>query len=77
VVQIRKYLLIEILRAQLRLFLQRKQDAQTCDPPGRGTRFRKVEDRKYFIDGNVKDSLGTILATAEALWIQPKLSGKL
>jgi acyl-coenzyme A thioesterase PaaI-like protein len=40
-------------------------------------RFRKVEDRKYFIDGMVKDGFGTILTTAEALWIQPKLSGKL
>jgi acyl-coenzyme A thioesterase PaaI-like protein len=40
-------------------------------------RFRKVEDRKYFIDGVVKDRFGTILTTADALWIQPKLSGKL
>ena len=40
-------------------------------------RFRKVENRKYFIDGIVKDQFGTILATAEALWIQPKPSVKL
>jgi hypothetical protein len=39
--------------------------------------FRKVEGRKYFIDGMVKDGFGTILAIAEALWIQPELSGKL
>jgi acyl-coenzyme A thioesterase PaaI-like protein len=40
-------------------------------------RFREVDGRKYFIEGIVKDSLGTILTTAEALWIQPQLSGKL
>ncbi len=35
-------------------------------------RFRETKGRNYIIDGIVKDKLGTVLSTAEALWDAPK-----
>lgn len=35
-------------------------------------RFREVKGRKYFVEADLKDGEGTVLAKGEALWIAAK-----